>query len=753
MSTITTELAKVFRAIQRPGYYCTTGTVEVFAPRITVDGFGLISLPLLPAQAKQLIALAERAPYGRGEETLIDTEIRRTWQIGADQVHFEGKHWAPALEKIVKQISANLGITESIEAQFYKLLVYDQGSFFVNHRDTEKAPGMFATLVVVLPSVYSGGELVIRHCDRETCIDLCRSEPAEVAFAAFYADCVHKVLPITTGCRLTLIYNLLRKGPGRLLQPPNYAAEQAYLVELLQRWGAHERTTDDDRPQKIIYPLEHAYSRAELSFDALKGADAAVAAIAISAAQAANCELHLALALYEESGSAEHTGYSRRSGTDAFEISEVFETRQVISEWRLPDGSRPTLAELPFLEEELSPPDVFTDLDLETEFNEATGNEGASFERGYCQAALVFWPRTNHFAVINQAGLSSTLPYLEQLTTVWIADGAIPDTLPWRAAHELAGHMLSTWPDNRSYYTSQHSNATNVLALLVRLRDTVIIDRFLTEISVEKDYTLGNNANLLQAAGLLPSARAAKLIERIITNNARKALNACNDLLARCVATPIGISMADLIPAAIILLEVLPGDPARVPANQPRWEHPSVGYKLVADVLYALSAIDATLAEQSLNYFLAWPETYPLDSVLLPAAKHLAESPPNNLSTVKRLCAVCSAHLQTRIAKPLEPPQDWKRVSALSCKCSHCTELDRFLTNPEQESYQFKASEVIRNHLSNSIQRNKCDLDTTIDRRKRPYILVCTKNQASYQQQVQQRHRDQDDLAHLEKMT
>jgi hypothetical protein len=45
----------------------------------------------------------------------------------------------------------------------YKLLVYDQGSFFVSHRDTEKAPGMFATLVVVLPSASTGGELVVRH--------------------------------------------------------------------------------------------------------------------------------------------------------------------------------------------------------------------------------------------------------------------------------------------------------------------------------------------------------------------------------------------------------------------------------------------------------------------------------------------------------------------------------------------------------------------------------------------------------------
>ena len=51
-------------------------------------------------------------------------------------------------------------------AEFYKLLIYDAGSFFVDHRDTEKVPGMFATLVIALPSAHSGGELVVRHLDR-----------------------------------------------------------------------------------------------------------------------------------------------------------------------------------------------------------------------------------------------------------------------------------------------------------------------------------------------------------------------------------------------------------------------------------------------------------------------------------------------------------------------------------------------------------------------------------------------------------
>lgn len=149
-----------------------------------------------------------------------------------------------------------LGVAASVEAQLYKLLVYDTGSFFVPHRDTEKAPGMFATLVVVLPGDYSGGELLIRHRGQEVCFDLHRDEPAEAAFAAFYADCVHEVLPIASGYRLALIYNLVRVGKGELPRLPDYGKEQDRLTRLLAAWDDSETA-----PDKLVYPLEHAYTQ------------------------------------------------------------------------------------------------------------------------------------------------------------------------------------------------------------------------------------------------------------------------------------------------------------------------------------------------------------------------------------------------------------------------------------------------------------------------------------------------------------
>jgi len=284
MMSICEELAELLGTVRQPGDFFAFGRIALSLPRLEVDGVGPVAFPLLPIQAEQLIAAATRASYGRGEATLVDPTVRRTWQIAADRVRLAGKHWAQTLETIVGRSTESLGVAGGVKAELYKLLIYDEGSFFVSHRDTEKVPGMFATLVIVLPSVSTGGELVVRHKGREVTLDLCCEDPSEAAFAAFYADCVHEVLPVTSGCRLALVYNLVRAGKGPLPVPPDYDTEQNAAAALLAAWAAGKQSPEDDSPEKLIYPLEHAYTPAELAFDALKGADRAAADVLVPAA-------------------------------------------------------------------------------------------------------------------------------------------------------------------------------------------------------------------------------------------------------------------------------------------------------------------------------------------------------------------------------------------------------------------------------------------------------------------------------------
>src|SRR6266478_7610291 len=749
MSSIGTTLLNGLRSVERSGDFCVGGTREIFMPTIDVDGVGRIAFPILPVQTERLVAIAEAAPYGRGEETVVDREVRRTWQVDPSKVRIGGRHWEKTLAGLVADIALGLGVSEPVAADFYKLLVYDTGSFFVDHRDTEKAPGMFATMVLVLPSTHSGGELVIKHLGREVVLDPRPEEPSEIGFAAFYADCVHEVRPVKTGCRLTLVYNLRFVGKRRSLKAPDYRAEHGRVVQLLRSWASAE-----DEPDKLILPLEHAYTPAELSFSALKGADAGVASVLVKAAAEADCDLHLALVSIEESGSAEHTGYygrRRRSRDDdedseEFEVAEVIDRALILSEWRRPDGGEAGFDDFPFAEDELCPPDAFEDLTPdEQHFHEATGNEGASFERSYRRAGLVLWPRVRRLAVLNQAGLRATLPHLEQLTARWETSNASIQSPEWREADELSGHMLRSW-SRSSWREDDDTEAGRMLDLQVRLRNVERIDAFLAELSAEGHYAAPDNGAIVRAAALLPLARATELLVRIVRRNAPAHLSACGDLLRRCVAAPTG----HLKQIGAALIDALPGDPTKR-EQVDAWTRPMpVKPGFVVDLLTATSRIDAGLAARAIEHLLAWPKTYEPDDVLIPAARAFAKQVESTAwPAVGRLREASLDHLRRRIALPLQAPRDWTRTNLLKCTCGECRALGAFLVALDQKQWHLKAVQDRRTHVEQSARSAACDLDLTTERRGSPHTLVATKNQASYERRAKQRRRDLEHVSAL----
>jgi len=749
MTSIGADLLELLGTVRRPGDFCTSGRIELLAPSLAVAGVGPVALPLLPVQAAQLAAVAEQAPYGRGADTLVDTDVRRTWQIGPDKVRVTGRHWPRTLEAILARVAEGLGVSDPVEAEFYKMLLYDTGSFFVSHRDTEKSPGMFATLVIVLPSQCEGGELVVRHQGRESRFDMRCDDPAEASFAAFYADCLHEVLPVTAGCRLTLVYNVLRRGRGKVPGPPDYSGEQIRAAELLQEWRDSAADPEADEPLKLVHLLEHAYTPAELGFDALKGADAAAAGVLAAAAQQSGCDLHLALLTREESGSAEYNGSYRRGrrysddddDDDEFEVGEIFDSSVLLSEWRTLDGSPATLGEIPVEEEEITLADAFENLKPdEIHFEEATGNAGASFERTYRRAALVLWPHDSTFAVLCQAGLAATLPYLEDMARRWTADGADFAAPLRRDAHDLAGHMIDQWPKQHGYPRRDDAptEAMRMLAALTMLEDIASIETFLTDVTAGGVYAKADNAAVLDALGLMPSQTGIGLIERIVRATGATAFAACADLLARAAA-PAPQVATRLRDAAAALVDVLPAGTERAEFwEQPR-RHVEAGF--VVDLQTALAAIDETLADRAVTHILALPNTYDPDTVLVPAAK-LMRGLVSRSVAAGRLHAACLAHLRGRIAKPLAPPADWRRPSVVGCQCEYCSELSRFLADPARGTWVLRAHQTHRSHVEGTIQTAHCDVDTATERRGSPHSLICTKNQASYERLARQRAED-----------
>lgn len=218
-------LAEILDEVKCPGDFFSLGSLETPMPLLEVEDAGVVAFPVPPEQCRRLIeSAAERAPYGRGDQTLHDESVRKVWQIGADKVRLGGKAWRKTFDALLARAADDLGCPpDSITAELYKLLIYDEGSFFKAHRDTEKSAGMFATSVVSFPSAHTGGDLLIRHAGREMRASLCAADPGEIRYAAFHADCEHEVLPVESGNRLCLVFNLLHKPNAK--NAPTSAAD------------------------------------------------------------------------------------------------------------------------------------------------------------------------------------------------------------------------------------------------------------------------------------------------------------------------------------------------------------------------------------------------------------------------------------------------------------------------------------------------------------------------------------------------
>lgn len=239
-------------------------------PGLHISRYGSVGLPLSTRDAQAIALLCKKSPFGRKDETVVDETVRKTWELDTAEFQCRNPAWTAYLHSLTDQAIQDLGVQVSASAQQYKLLLYEQGAFFKPHRDTEKIPGMFGTLVISLPSEHTGGDVRIVHGKDTRVLETAPYSAFDLSTLAWYSDVQHEIKPVTSGYRLVLTYNLVQD----LMQPKQTAAaitsRHARLAALLRTW-------DSVCPYLnfLVYPLEHQYTESSLSLQNLKGRDAA----------------------------------------------------------------------------------------------------------------------------------------------------------------------------------------------------------------------------------------------------------------------------------------------------------------------------------------------------------------------------------------------------------------------------------------------------------------------------------------------
>ena len=387
-------------------------------PGLTIEGIGEVSLPLFDNEIlMRVIALCRQAPFGLGMDTLVDTRVRKTWQLEPYQFSFTHPDWNVGLQRLLVRVGKEMGC-EGITCHSYKLLIYEAGGHFVFHRDTEKEPGMFATLVVQLPSRFTGGKLVVKHQKNSRTYDFgCASGKAAfmVHFAAHFADVEHMLEEVQSGIRAAAVYNICWVGSG---PAPSVTARHTSafgVASILEKW-------DHGTHSKLLFSLEHYYTLQGLSngIAGLKGNDREKVNVLLDANNMLDPERKLSIYLAFATREIIYSGYDDERlnyGRGREQKWELSEDDVRITSWIDVAGRKFKAGE--FVDVDVAKESLnevwFHDKTVQTSV-EYTGNEGSSKTTLYHRCVVVFWPAAHETALIlSRGGVLAGMHVLESI--------------------------------------------------------------------------------------------------------------------------------------------------------------------------------------------------------------------------------------------------------------------------------------------------------------------------------------------------
>jgi hypothetical protein len=743
------RLAKLLDDAEAPGAFSAQILAPADALKVEVDGVGAVQTPVRTPLAKKLIAVAQPAKFGRGEQTLTDASVRDTWEITPNLVTLGGPTWEATLGAVLDNVGDELGLppTTRLRAELHAMLVYGKGQFFLPHQDSEKDDAMVGTLVVSLPSAHTGGELVVEHGGESVTY---RTSKEELSFAAFYADCRHEVKPVKSGYRVTLTLNLLADSETGV-QGAEPVADLAHCLTehfttpAMRRYGR----TDLDPPNRLVYLLDHEYTQRGLNWNRLKGVDAERAVLLRAAAERAGCEAVLALAEVKETWDAwpsesdpwddydyDDASRDRGSDHDDYQLNELIDDEITLGWWTSPDGTGGEPISLHVPDSEVCASTPSADLvPYQSEYEGYMGNYGNTLDRWYRRAAVVVWARDRAFAARAEAGSQWALSELhtrlkagdleraraaaESLAPFWKKIGSRAGLLG-TALHVAAGlgaagtAAMLLEPFRVETVAPEHAGGLAAAGQYGEEWTRGIIDGWFGS----KHYFEADRYEWIERLpGLCGALRAAGGPE-----------------VARLLAVGAWGWMGDQLR--------LWTTTARTEIREPRLE------MLSSPLVRLLEAADDGLRDEIVAALRGYGDN--VLRCLMPVLRSAAALPAaaRRAAGLDAVARDCGERLGAISARPLRDEDDWS-IDWTGCGCGLCGTLGTFLGSRPRRVLEWPLATDGRRHVHTQIDSAGLPVRHQTRRQGRPYTLVLTKTDELFTREKDARHKAVTDLAWL----
>jgi len=746
--------------------FAVTRTLPASALDFSVKDVGPVTVPLTARGAEALRKVARPARYGLREKTVLDLSVRDAWEVPKSRIQMDEQAWQTRLEPELQRIHAALGLPAGtrLTAELHNLLIYGPGQFFAPHQDSEKSDSMIASLVVTLPSRFKGGALEIEHGGESL---TSRGSPSKLTLTAFFADCFHRVKRVTDGYRVSLTYHLLLEGEA---EPVGKPARVGPLVEAVRAFFATPitrswRQEPDPPPERLVYLLDHQYTRASLRWEGLKQDDAPRAAALREVADQLDCELFLALADVHETWGcmdAQADLWRRRRRRSEWDDDHAHDQSPIIEGQRLTNlidqdvqlrhfvkvvaGSTAPKAATLVAEEELCWTRASKDCEpFASEYEPYQGNWGNTVDRWYHRAAVVLWPRRLSFLL---RARSSPKWALQQWTAMLrrgeeaTARDYIHQLLPFWQRHRLGEEPHELLPR-----TFQVAAGLGDLALAQALLAPFVVDDL-------RPAAVGPWLKAMEACG---RELGDDWLQHLAQGSRHGAdFSSLSHLPAICDAF-----LEQATPSAEDLARSL---------CHSHWQ------RFLARVQQLIQRTPRLRLREEMEGLQAWWLVLLGSGVLLDddaltgeiiAAlqdptrsgdlRHVADlvrlagsEVPSLLQALQPVLTHLRAALSQRVAQPPRGSDDWSIEPPADCACELCRKLQRFLAAASQRKLEWPLAKERRQHIHRSLDHHALPVRHQTRREGRPFTLILEKTDRLFKLDRAERDAMEQALAWLE---
>ncbi|CAE7553028.1 unnamed protein product [Symbiodinium sp. CCMP2592] len=225
------------------------------------------SVPLCwPIDVEALLDLCTQAPCGRGQETVMDLNVRSVMETAEVVVEW------PDLPEVLNKVETELLPDTILRAEFDKLLIYRPGDFFKGHRDSKRSDNHVATLIAIAGCPHRGGAVVFQEADAEVAI----WDGGCGSWCCWLTSSKHEIRPILEGHRIVATYKVFAEPRSTTRGDQNATALAGRLRECIP---ALETVLQEKHLRDVGFLLHHEYSfdgRPQLDFWRLVGRDRAL---------------------------------------------------------------------------------------------------------------------------------------------------------------------------------------------------------------------------------------------------------------------------------------------------------------------------------------------------------------------------------------------------------------------------------------------------------------------------------------------